>query len=142
MGRMRTLLRALRWTGRRRAFRMGALVILCVSAVRLITLESLHGDRGLSLAYAFALVIVAALLAQSLLRSLIPGLAAADRARTAYRLTAAWRALRGHPVAYKVSTEGGGLTVHGADHAIVAGCVFTGIPADQAAVSTSSSAGL
>jgi hypothetical protein len=101
----------------------------------MIALECLRGDRGLLLAYAFALIIAATLLASALIRSLVPGLAAADRARTAYRLTAAWRVLRGRPVAYKVSIEGGGLTISGgADHAIVAGCMFTWIPEDRAAL--------
>jgi hypothetical protein len=57
------------------------------------------------------------------MRMLLP----AAQARTPHRLIAAWRALRGRPVAYRVTVEGG-LTISGASHAIVADCMFHGIP--------------
>ena len=43
------------------------------------------------------------------------------------RFGAAWAALRGRPVAYRVAVEGGGLTLNSRG-AVVVGCTFTYLP--------------
>lgn len=54
-----------------------------------------------------------------------PPRASLARAATDRRLGAAWRALRGHSVAYRVDTTGGGLVINGGTRALVADCTFT-----------------
>jgi hypothetical protein len=44
------------------------------------------------------------------------------------RFGAAWAALRGRPVAYRVAIEGGGLTLSNSTGAVIVGCMFTGLP--------------